>query len=60
MCWKYQVPTKHVWFENWDNSKSSSAIEASVILGFKLSEHKYGVCYAQFIEDGDIKVYKKF
>lgn len=53
-------PTKHVCFKNWDDSKSSSAMEASIIVeGFKLSEEMYGVRYAKFIGDGDSNVYKQ-
>lgn len=54
------TPTKHVCFKNWDDSKSSSSMEASIIVeGFKLSENMYGVRYARFIGDGDSNVYKK-
>jgi len=55
-----KIPTTHVCFKNWDESKSSSAMEASIIVeGFKLSESMYGVRYAKFIGDGDSNVYKK-
>lgn len=56
----YKEPTKHICFKNWDDSKSSSAMEASIIVeGFKMSEDMYGVRYAKFIGDGDSNVYKK-
>lgn len=55
-----EKPTKHVCFKNWNDSKSSSAMEASIIVeGFKLSEEMYGVRYAKFIGDGDSNVYKQ-
>lgn len=53
-------PVEHVCFKNWDDSKSSSAMEASIIVeGFKTSEALYGVRYAKFIGDGDSNIYKK-
>lgn len=53
-------PSKHVCFKNWDDHKSSSAMEASIIVeGFKMSEEMYGVRYAKFIGDGDSNVYKQ-
>ncbi|CAI6375770.1 unnamed protein product [Macrosiphum euphorbiae] len=46
--------------KNWDDSQSSSAMEASIIVkGFKTSEDMYGIRYAKFIGDGDSNVFKK-
>lgn len=47
----------HICYKNW--AKSSTSMEAGIIVGFKQSESMYKVRYGKLIADGDSSCYKQ-
>ncbi|KAF4529906.1 hypothetical protein B566_EDAN018063, partial [Ephemera danica] len=52
--------TDHACYKNWDNSRSASSMESTIIAeGFCASEEMYGLKYNRMLGDGDCSVHKK-